>query len=200
MGVVKLSTAGIVNYEKYSNLRAGIPLPPTGSFDLLETQVLDSTTASVTFSSLSTYAADYQHLQIRTVLRDTRSITGNTTYMRFNGDSGSNYNGHGLLGDGSSVSSFVSPISTRMESVMSASANSTSGLFNSSVVDILDPFETTKYTTIKVLTMSMDGPQLRLGSNAWRNTAAVSSITFIGNDGSFIAGSRFSIYGLRKAV
>ena len=40
-----------------------------GSYDLLETTILSSNAASVTFSNLNNYAADYQHLQIRAVVK-----------------------------------------------------------------------------------------------------------------------------------
>jgi hypothetical protein len=73
-----------------------------GSFDLLETQVLTSSAASVTFSSLSTYAADYQHLQIRIVSKvqtgygrlgnlfgsmETQRLTTAHDFLRGNGSS-----------------------------------------------------------------------------------------------------------------
>jgi hypothetical protein len=59
-----------------------------GSYDLLETEILTGTQASVTFSSLnSTYGADYQHLQLRIVTRDNRGISG-TNNIRLQVNSG----------------------------------------------------------------------------------------------------------------
>ena len=198
MGVVKLSTAGIVNYEKYSNLRAGIPLP-SGTFELLETQVLDSSAASVTFSSLSTYAADYQHLQIRGVARITTTpATLGVGMIRLNGDTGSNYSRHFLFGSGSSVFSNASASVSAMETFNASTSSNPAGEFAPFVVDILDPFETTKYPTLRTLM----GAASRIGlqSGSWRNTAAINEILIYEIFGSSYAiGSRFSLYGIKAA-
>jgi hypothetical protein len=112
--------------------------------------------------------------------------------IQFNGDTGTNYSRHELRGNGSSVTS-------------SASANYDYFLFGvwgsavgASVVDLLDPFETTKFKTGKALSgwIGADGVQLTSGN--WRNTAAVTSI-LVKNQGSetFRIGTRISIYGLK---
>lgn len=163
-----------------------------GSFDLLETQVLTSTAASITFASLSTYASTYQHLQLRMAGSTNSGV--NWGAMQFNGDTGTNYSRHELRGNGSSVTS-------------SASANYDSYLFGvwggaagAVVVDLLDPFETTKYKTGRALSgwVGADGVQLTSGS--WRNTNAISSI-LIKNAGSevFKIGTRFSLYGIKAS-
>ena len=82
-----------------------------GAFDLLETTVLGSDTASVTFSNLNTYSA-YKHLQIRLVARSTNASASRSVRIQFNGDTASNYAYHYLLGDGSSVSSDASTSQT----------------------------------------------------------------------------------------
>jgi hypothetical protein len=171
---------------------AGAGAGAAGSFDLLETQVLGSTAASITFASLNTYASTYQHLQIRMAGSTTSGI--NWVDIQFNGDTGSNYSRHELRGNGSSVTS-------------SASANYDSYLFGiwgdapgAAVVDLLDPFETTKFKTGRALSgwVGADGVQLTSGS--WRNTNAISSIQ-IKNNGSaiFKIGTRFSLYGIKAA-
>jgi hypothetical protein len=167
-----------------------------GSFDLLESQVLGSTAASVTFSSLSTYASTYQHLQIRAVARMSSANTERSLVLRFNADTGSNYNNHGLNGDGSSVSSFY--FADTYNSIGSfAAANATANAFGVGVVDILDPFETTKNKTIRSLAGTPTTPQISLRSGLWRNTAAVSSITLLDPTSNLVTGSRFSLYGIR---
>lgn len=170
---------------------------PTGSFDLLETQVLGANASSVTFSSLNTYAADYQHLQIRAVSRaasDAGSIT-----LQFNADTGANYFTHRLLGTGSSV---ISDAFTNYSFIW-AGANATpvapTGAFGASVIDILDPFETTKNTTTRTFAGRLLD-YITLSSGGWANTGAVNQIRLAPNaGGSFIAGSRFSLYGIRSA-
>ena len=68
------------------------------AFDLLETQTLGTAAASVTFSSLSTYAADYQHLQIRMVAKSADGVSSNLRDLRIqvNADTAANYAAHVL--------------------------------------------------------------------------------------------------------
>ena len=173
-----------------------------GSFDLLETQVLASSAASVTFSSLSTYAADYQHLQIRAVVQTTRAASLDSLRITFNGDTGANYSFHWLQADGSSVTSSAGANQSNIfGGYLPGTANSYS--WAPSVTDILDPFETTKYTTTRTLDSFVDPnwKLLNFTSGNWRNTAALSSITIDQEVGpSFSIGSRFSIYGLKVSA
>ena len=203
MGVVKLSTAGIVNYEKYSNLRAGIPVPATGSFDLLETQVLASAAASVTFSSLGDYAAEYQHLQLRMAVRSTRSDANNDQInLELNGVTGANYSRHELTGDGSSLTS--SAATTASGSAMMRfreieTAQGTANVFNAIVCDILDPFNSSKNTTIRALNGTASRSRIMLISGAWYNTASLTQIT-LRPIASIAQNSRISLYGLKVSA
>lgn len=167
-----------------------------GSFDLLETQVLGSSTASVTFSSLGTYS-NYKHLQIRVAARTDRSgAADDNVIMRFNGDSGSNYSCHNLRGNGSSV---ISGALTNETKIVARAIGGNDGNFGAVVIDILDAFETTKYKTSR----SLGGYAtniVELGSGSWRNTAALTSILLDQDVGSnFLTGSRFSLYGIKGA-
>lgn len=175
-------------------------VPPSDE-DILAEEVLTSSQASVTFSNLvSSYGSDYQHLQIRFTARDNRtSYTSSGWYMQFNGDTGSNYTGHILYGNGSSVVSYNDAGWTNASLVIvghAASANATANAFAGGVVDILDPFETTKYTTSRALTASPNS--INLDSQLWNNTNAVDSISIIqGSSNQFVAGSRFTLIGLK---
>ena len=204
MGVVKLSTAGILDYQKYSSALAGntpySPVPPS-AYDLLETEILTSTQASVTFSNLnSTYGADYQHLQIRATMDATGNFgTVYDAYITLNGDTGSNYHSHGLRGNGSSVSSFSYGPNSLSLALLTASTTSAASSYAANIVDILDPFETTKNTTVRVFG-GLANYMVALQSVLWNNTAALTSFTITphGNT-SFVSGSRFSLYGLKAA-
>ena len=165
-----------------------------GSYDLLETEILTGTQASVTFSSSnSTYGADYQHLQLRMTLRAT---TSNNINFQFNGDTGSNYKSHFLYGDGSSAGSGYYPTNTKL---YLGNTSNTTNVFSGVVVDILDPFETTKNTTTRALYGDTSVNVVQLLSGAWFNTAALTSILITQDSGSYTTGSRFSLYGLRSA-
>jgi hypothetical protein len=188
LGVVQAQAAGDVSL---------------GSYDLLATEILTTTTASVTFSSLGDYASTYQHLQLRAVARTARTdVTVDAINIRFNSDTASNYSRHGLQGSTftGAVTSFGVANETYASGPTTASATSGTDVFGAGVVDILDPFETTKYTTTRTLSGVRGGDSvIGLFSGSWRNTASLTSITLLGQSGnSFVSGSRFSLYGLRS--
>ena len=178
---------------------AGAGPAGAGSFDLLETQVLASSASSVTFSSLAaTYGADYQHLQLRLTTRTDRVNPIDNMRLNFNGDTGSNYRHHWLLGDGGSVTSSTIA-STNIELYRSAAATATSGIFGANVVDILDPFSSNKNTVIRNFAgITTAANEVRLQSGLWVNTAALTTIT-ISSGWNFVTGSRFSLYGWKAA-
>jgi len=184
---------------------AGGAVAAAGSYDLLATEILTGTQATVTFSSLGTYAADYQHLQVRMVARSNRGDTDSYLYVQFNGDTASNYNHHYLRGTGSSVGSDVTSAyypSGILDINFLPAATAPSNSFGVATLDILDPFETSKYTTARTLSGQAGSGYSRIGlsSGAWRNTASLTSITFDDIFGSFVSGSRFSLYGLKAGA
>ena len=186
LGVLQAQAAGDVSF---------------GSFDLLETQVLTSTATTVTFSGLSTYASDYQHLQLRYNGRGT--TTQNAPVLRFNGvTSFTSYRGHLLQGDGSSVTSASLQDANRLGMQISSIGKSTdpANQFGGAVVDILDPFETTKNTTIR----SLGGTSylLQFFSGVYLSTDALTSMTlsFFAEGGTYAIGSRFSLYGVKGSA
>ena len=175
---------------------AGVP-----AFDLLEQRVLDSAESSVTFSSLSTYAADYQHLQIRAVVRS-NSTGGTSSTLIFNSDSSASYSIHTLHGNGSAVDSDgYTSITYAAPFINIAIATSPSNAYRAGIIDILDPFETTKNTTLRVLEggPAGTGSEIRLNSGAYLKTDAVGSVTIGLESSTYTIGSRFSLYGIKAA-
>lgn len=178
-----------------------------GSFDLLETQVLGSSAASVTFSSLSTYSGTYKHFQIRATTRTNRSgADSDPVYLRFNSDSGSNYTRHALGGyNFGGTSAVYSNAATSQTSLFLAEAmpvaSSTTNAFGAFVTDILDPFDTNKNKTVRTLVgMNAAWSSVELRSGAWLSTSAVTSILIAPLVGTqLVAGSRFSLYGIKGA-
>ena len=166
-----------------------------GSFDLLETQVLGSSAASVTFSSLSTYASTYKHLQLRVSANVVTSAANQ--YLRFNGST-SSYSSHFLEGTGSSViSGHISAVTNRANFMI---CNADSNNFAGAVIDILDPFDANKNTTFRSFAGSARSGTNWLGlySGAWYSTAALSSIE-LGFGNNWTQYSRFSLYGIKGA-
>ena len=173
-----------------------------GSYDLLATEILTTSQASVTFASLGDYAADYQHLQIRYNVRTDRTNNLDGVTLKINGDTANNYSHHRLLGYGS-VGSFAAANVGFIYLGLCPDASSTTNTFGAGVADILDAFETTKYKTVRTLggTAHPTDPYVSLTSGAWRDTSSLTSLTVDQTTGpNFVTGSRFSLYGIRKAA
>jgi hypothetical protein len=165
---------------------------PAEAYELISTQVLSSTTSSVTFSSIP---QDFKHLQIRfTALASTSNGT-RSLRIRYNNDSGANYNSHYIFNSGSLVNSSYSSSSALVGYQVwpdpSAAGNS--------IVDILDYSSSSKNKTHRYF-YGVYGTQIRVefGSGLWRNTDAITSFTIEQFTGySMQAGSRFSLYGIK---
>jgi hypothetical protein len=170
------------------------------SYELISTTVLASTATSVTFSLTAPQQAAYKHLQLRVASRSTDSQQYSDVLMRFNSDSASNYDWHYLSGGGSSVTSGYSGSVTGIFGARSAGNTAVASNFGVGVVDILDAQSTSKYKTTRALSGEVDSgyTQVLMTSGLWLNTAAISSISLvISQGGSFVTGSRFSLYGVR---
>jgi len=177
---------------------------PAGSYDLLQTEILTGSQASVTFSSLGDYAANYQHLQLRWVARSTDTGTGggNDFLIQFNADTSTTYSAHRLEGNGSTVSSNAQTSQPSMRLGFVIRDGMTANSYSAGVVDILDPFETSKNTTVRNLdgyTAAL-GNQIRLSSGLFYKTESITSLKILLDSFQFKSGSRFSLYGLKASV
>ena len=164
--------------------------PVTNSYESIATNTIISSQSSITFSSLGSY----KHLQLRSMCFG--SNNQENLYIRFNGDTGSNYARHYLLGDGSSVSG-------------SATAPDTGGVFSNTstasapyiaITDILDYADTNKFKTLRALSgrdVNGTGGDIALRSSLWRSTSAITSLTIYAGAGTLSAGSQFALYGIK---
>ena len=163
--------------------------PDFGAFESIATSAVGAGgAASVTFSSIP---QTYKHLQIR--IHDMPS-TDHNVIMRFNGDTGSNYSYHNLMGNGSAVVINAGPNNDLMYL-----PGSSGGVGYPLVVvcDILDYIDTNKYKTIRSLGGNDNNAAqgaVAFRSNNWRNTSAVTSIVL---SGSFAQYSHLALYGIK---
>jgi hypothetical protein len=176
----------------------------TGAFVLLESTVLGSAQASVEFTNLTTkYAATYQHLQIRAVIRGTRADVADQLGIQMNADGGANYSWHYMesrAGSGTVASDAGASQSNIFAGWMPANT-ATANAFGSFVTDILDPFETTKNKTIRHMIAADTFSGIALHSGARYNTASLTSISYFSRlGGNFAANTRFSLYGIKATA
>lgn len=170
-----------------------------GDYESIATVTLTGTQASIEFTSI---AATYSHLQIRLMARSNRAaVVADSLQLQFNSDTGSNYDDHYLIGDGSSVTSAGEVSNTFVSLYRIAGAGAGANTFGVSVIDILDYKNTNKYKTVRGLSGidNNSSGRISLGSGLWRNTAAITSIKLFPNGGSssFVQYSTAALYGIK---
>lgn len=171
---------------------AGAGAASVPAYELISTTVLGSAQAQVDFT-VSSYSATYKHLQLRIV---GVPVADRNVLMRLNSDTGANYSYHGLEGNGSTAGSFGNASQTSMF-VGYTPAGSTNP--SAAVIDLLDPYSTSKNKTMRSLfgSQQSSGNRIQLMSSAWYNTSSVTTISLLQNAGNWAIGSRFSLYGIR---
>lgn len=161
----------------------------------IATTLLSTSTATVTFSAIP---QGYKHLQIRAIVRP---ATNNAEIrLTINGDSGSNYARHRLIGNGASVDGTGVASQTSI-GIFDANGlqTGTASVFGAMIIDVLDYSSTSKNKTIRVLSGNDNNGsgQVGLSSGLWINTGNVTSVTMIMNTGNIAANSRFSLFGIK---
>jgi len=162
----------------------------TSAMVALANLTLGSAQASVTFASIP---ATYRDLRLVV----TGGITSNgngLSYLRFNSDTGGNYNNVQMVGTGSSA---ISGAESNQSSLYT-------GLYTPSggqavvKIDIMDYAQTDKHKT----TLSRgDAPDTRTVALAgrWASTSAITSIQVIAESSTWLAGTSFALYGIVSA-
>jgi hypothetical protein len=150
----------------------------------------------VTFD-VSSLSSTYKHLQLRIVSRMGGTGGARSNTLRFNSDTGSNYRSHFLIGNGANAGSFESGSATRIFLGIAGNTAQTYE-FGGSIVDILDPFSSTKNKTVRSLGgLKGGGTEIGLISGLYLSTSAITGLTVIPETGDFQVGSRFSLYGIK---
>ena len=155
----------------------------------IATSTLGSTTASVTFSSIS---GSYTDLVI--VCGSLKYVTGDDdAFVRFNGDTGTNYSWTQLNGNGATASSNRGTSTSGIRAINGMTTTDP----GTTIINIQNYSNSTTYkTTLSRHSTGFAGAFAGL----WRNTAAVTSVTIINlGAGGFATGSTFTLYGIAAA-
>lgn len=161
----------------------------------IATTTLTTTQASVTFSSFSGYTDIILSLSAKTNAGGGSQSMG----IRFNSDTGSNYSGTEIRGNGSSaISSRYADSYGRGGYLLGTSGDQ----FSATNIHFMNYANTTtnkSYIVRGNIQSSGEGITSAL-VGLWRNTSAITSITvFPDFTGSFAAGSIFTLYGIAAA-
>jgi len=172
---------------------AGAEVGVAGAYELITTEILGSAQASITFSNLGDYSSTYKHLEIRYTARTARAATDDDLLISFNGIT-TDYYRHQLYGGETSAAQSFANASRTVG--FTTGATSTTGNFGAGVLQILDAYAT-KNKTVRSFNGGTNLNRVFLLSNGWFNTASITSIALSGANGNLVAGSRFSLYGIR---
>jgi len=166
---------------------------PTNTYVALDKVTVGTATPSITFTGIN---QGYTDLVV--VFQTGMSSAGNEPYLRFNGDSGSNYSETMMYGSGTTAYSLRNSISTAIQ--LARDVGLPTALESMHIVNIQNYSNSTTFKT--VLARASKGSATYSQSAAyvglWRSTAAITSLTISAGAGNLVADSVFSLYGIKS--
>ena len=162
----------------------------------IATTTLSSASANITFSSISGSYTD-----IILVCQFSGASSGQSPYLQINSDTGTNYSGTLLTGNGTTAAS------NRYSSDTQISDNS-KGISTTAGANIItwhfqNYSNTTTYKTVLFRTTALDGASYQgvtTGVGLWRSTSAITSIKFyLSGSVNLASGTTATLYGITAA-
>ena len=157
------------------------------TYEPITTQTLGSAAASITFSSIPATYTD-----LRVVMTNTTS-NGADVYLRFNGDTASNYSLTNTIANG-----------TTAASNQYANLTSLNVLYTSTTVPSISMLDIKSYAGSTYKSVLFNGSAdfngsgyIIKGSGLWRSTAAITSILMTASN--FSIGTTATLYGILAA-
>lgn len=147
---------------------------------------LASATNVITFSSIN---SGFQDLYL--VITPIAPTTGGGVTLRFNSDTGTNYNRTAMWGTGSSASSG----STNGNSLGYFGGDSTSQAVIT--LHVFDYSATNKYKNfLSKSSQTNSGQRVETSFGTWKGTSAITSVSIINDSQNFSVGATFSLFGV----
>lgn len=165
----------------------------TSTYTPLANITLAADTNSVTFSSIS---QSYRDLVL---VHWAWTSDGSQLRIRFNSDSGSNYNYVSMKGDGNTTSSTIWSNQTSLLWDWAAPGSTTVNWANNAIGHIMDYSTTDQQKTIL---NRVNSPQSSVAAQAhrWASTSAITTLQIFDLSGGNIkAGSTFALFGIASA-
>lgn len=161
------------------------------TYESIATQTLGSAAASVTFSSIT---GSYTDLVL---VCDAGITAGLRNYLvQVNSDTSTNYSRTSLSGDGTSATSVRGSSLTNIILNDYGYLEGTSG--SNAIAHFMNYSNTTTYKTVLCRSNNTaNGTSSTV--NLWRSTAAISTILVAASASTFVAGSTFTLYGIKNA-
>lgn len=168
------------------------------TYEPIATHTFATAASTITFSSIP---GTYTDLQIIGYFGD--SSSGGDSRLYLNGDTGTNYNMNRWWAEYSTGGAIQGQIilSTQTGFWLSQN-NANSSDFICSIVDINNYASSSMFKQCTIQNYQSGSTRAQTPTmigGAWRNTAAITSLTMTCNAGNFPVGSSFAIYGIAKA-
>lgn len=166
-------------------------MPDTSTEVALATTTLGSNASTITFSSISGSYTDF-----RIVLTRASGTTTGFSYLQFNSDTASNYSSTRIEGDGTSATSARSTSGSQNARISSGINTANPGLIT---IDVFSYTGSTFKTYLATTSADNNGSgNVQRHVGLWRSTAAITSITLLGNAGtdSWPTGTTATLYGI----
>jgi hypothetical protein len=166
---------------------------PTPTYETIATTSLSGTSSSIDFNSITSAYTDLVIVIIPI------GSTQNYLQIQFNGDTNSNYSRQVLSGNGSSNASDQRDNRTAIE--LDYNEQISTGANYASEINIFDYTNTVTFKNVMAKANSNGNNSGSYGFGwaigTWRNTGAITSIKLSTNSGTFAAGTRATLYGIK---
>ena len=161
------------------------------TYDAIATYTLSSNTSNINFASIPN---TYTDLILVSSIKVTVAAQG--AKFRFNGDTGSNYDGNVISGTGSVVGN--DPLSTTVYGHLAFYGPPDDTNFSTNILQIMQYKNTNMFkTTFGRSNRGYVG--VSAISTTWKNTAAITSIDIFPDTNQWATGSTFILYGITAA-
>ena len=155
--------------------------------------------------SLSSIASTYSNLHIRGIAKTSWTTVDNpsTLQIQFNGDTTASYYGSNFTYTGSAVGAASNSGTALYAGYMANGVRA--GEFSGHMINIHDYANSSYKKSVNFYngwsgdTSTTTAWNAMLGGGYWNGTAAIASITFSSTTGTFVAGTKFSLYGLKAS-
>jgi hypothetical protein len=171
------------------------------TYTLISSQVLGSSAASVTFSSIPT---TYTDLVVKASARgDVAAVLG-AMKINFNSDTATNYSYTQLLGNSSAATSTHATSATADTIINIDDASATTSTFGSFEIYIPSYNSTAAkpYFDIDVTENNLGtagAADIQANAHLYRGTSGITSIVLTPSSGNFVTNSSFYLYGISNA-
>ena len=170
------------------------------TYTLISSNVLTSTAATVTFSSIP---STYTDLVLRCSMRSDRASAAADRYKLTFNSSATGYSILYLSGDGSSAGSGLTASTSYIEGINAVDATTATSNTFSTVEIYIPSYTVSQNKPIGIAQAQEDNSATAFiypTAALWRDTSAITSISFAPRYGTnFVSGSSFYLYGISNA-